>query len=281
LRRLSVKTVSHIGRLTIVAIAVSRFVDILINMLDFLVTSTARRRLLTLLWGEMTEGSVSELADAAGVGRTSAYRELQAMTRRGLVVTARRSGRDVFSANRSHPAAEALRALASTRTPRAVVEQRDAALSGQLRTLGAPLPDSPLPVDPDTREDVLVRGVKASHTDPRLARTLPLCFWAQRHSLDVDRLLDTAKQQREKNAVGFFLELTTELSADHRFSEWAQLFRDRRFRAKDFFSTSTTKAQAELAETTTPQVAKEWGFRMNVDLESFKSLFDKFDGIRS
>jgi hypothetical protein len=229
----------------------------------------------------MVEGAASELADAAGVGRASAYRELQAMTRRGLVATTRRNGRDVFSANRSHPAAEALRALASGRTARAGVAKTDATLNGQLRTLGAPLPDLPLPVDPDTREDVLVRGVKASHADPRLARVLPLCFWAQRHSLDVDRLLDTAKEQREKNAVGFFLELTTELSHDHRFSEWAQLFRDRRIRAKDFFCTPTTKAQAALAETTTPQVAREWGFRMNVDLGSFKSLFDKFDGVRN
>src|SRR5262245_8650680 len=80
-------------------------------MLDFLVTSKVRRRLLETLWRQGAVGSTAQLAAAAGVGFASAYRELRAMKAEGLAVTERRSGAQVYSANHGHPQADALRTL--------------------------------------------------------------------------------------------------------------------------------------------------------------------------
>ena len=134
-----------------------------------------------------------------------------------------------------------------------------------------------VPVEPGEEETILVRAVEASHSDARLARALPLCFWHRRNSIDVDRLLEEARKHRETNAVGFFLDLTAQLSDDARFSTWARVFRDRRVRSRDFFVAPMSKAAAKLAASNTPRVARDWGLRMNLDFASFKSLFDKFD----
>lgn len=248
------------------------------NMLDFLVTSKVRRRLLSLLWGDGMEGSVPELAARAHVGLASVYREVLAMQRHDLVTLVHRHGRDAFAANKAHPAASALAELvAKPERPRLSTKHASDQLYGQLRSLGAPLPNTPVAVARDEVESVLVRGVRASHRDPRLARTLPLCFWRQRNTVDVDRLLATAKELREKHAVGFFLDLTATLSREPRLATWAPLFRDSRVRDRDFFLTPESPSQRRLAELNTPSLARDWGLRMNLSLDAFQSLFQKFE----
>src|SRR5437868_226528 len=86
-------------------------------MVEFLVTSKVRRRLLTLLWSEGVSGNATELAERAGVGFASAYRELQKMRRLDLVLMERRNRGATFSANRRHPSAAALGALFNERMP--------------------------------------------------------------------------------------------------------------------------------------------------------------------
>jgi Fe2+ or Zn2+ uptake regulation protein len=250
-------------------------------MLDFLVTSAVRRRLLELLWSQGAKGSATELAALVGAGYASAYRELKAMKRYALVLSALEDGREVYSANVEHPAADALRKLISVRSRPRVVDRVDEQLRGQLRTLGAPLSVEPVPVPREQEEEILVRAVNRSHMDAGLARALPLCFWNQRNVLDPDRLLAVAKEHKEKNAVGFFLDLTTVLTDDRRFSQWANLFRDHRVRVTDFFVAPVTKESEALTEANTPEVARAWGLRMNMDLAAFKTLFGKFENVRS
>jgi hypothetical protein len=43
-----------------------------------------------------------------------------------------------------------------------------------------------------------------------------------------------------------------------------------------FLVPAGSKYQSRLAEERTPAVARRWGFRMNMDLDSFRSLFDRF-----
>ena len=74
-------------------------------MLQYLVTSKVRRRLLSLLWGEKKRGSVSELADMAGGAFAGAHTELKAMKRAQLVVSRQEGGKEVYSANLDHPEA--------------------------------------------------------------------------------------------------------------------------------------------------------------------------------
>jgi len=246
-------------------------------VLGYLVTSKARRRLLELLWGQGARGSVTELAKRAGVGFANAYRELHAMKRLGLAVSERKTGAESFRAGAGHPLAAALRALVAA--PGAGTPDGEAEWTrGRLRTLGAPLPAEPAELGGIPLEEVLVRGVALAHRDPAVARALPLCFWKSRDRINPQRLREAARSLGERQAVGFFLELTAELSGDRRLAEWSQLFRDRRRKlAQDLFlAPAGARFQSRLAEERAPAVARRWGFRMNMDLESFRTLFDRF-----
>lgn len=247
-------------------------------MLDFLVTSKARRRLLDTLWRQGEVGQTARLAELAGVGFASAYRELQAMQRAGLVLTEREGASQVYRPNAAHPLAEAVRALVTAATPPPAEDAEVRRLRGQLAALGAPLQHEAVEPPAAPVEATVARGVQVAHRDPDVARTLPVCFYRQRDRLDPARLREHAAQLGEKHALGFFLALTTELSGDRRFDVWARPLRDRRRTAQhSFFSTaSRSLRERRLAEERTPPVARSWGWRMNMDLETFRSTFEKF-----
>lgn len=250
--------------------------DIIPPMLDFLVTSKTRRRLLKLLWGTEESGSASQFAKLARVGFASAYRELRAMQALGLVVTERKGGAEVYRANSSHPLADTLHNLVVAPV-RSTEDQEVQRLRGQLKALGAPLRAQSEEYT-GTLEETVVRGVSLAHRDPDVARTLPLCLYRQRHVLRADRLRYHALQLGEKRALGFFLDLTAALSGDNDLAKWTKLLRDRRCTASlDFFHNgSRSRLQRQIADDNTPLVARQWGFRMNMDMDTFRSTFEKF-----
>ena len=242
-------------------------------MLQFLVTSKARRRLLVLLWGEKKRGSVTELAELADVSFASAHAELREMQRLQLVRVVR-DGKEVFSANLEHPQADFLAQLASSEAPTLPQStERDEELKKKLVGLGAPL-----------------RGVRASRTAPAdvlqtlfdsmglarrdavVARCLPVCFWKQRDRLDAKALHNMSATAEDKHAFGFFLDVTSELGGDRRLSGVAEALRDHRLTQLRpfFYSTTSPKAAREFP------LAKKWGFSMNMDPGSFRALFEKF-----
>jgi hypothetical protein len=109
-------------------------------MLQYLVTSKVRRRLLSLLWGEKKSGSVAELAELAGVAFAGAHSELKAMLRSQLVVSRHEGGKEVYAANLAHPEATTLEALvASAASPVIPQTAEDETLKRKLVALGAPL----------------------------------------------------------------------------------------------------------------------------------------------
>jgi hypothetical protein len=244
-------------------------------MLDFLVTSKARRRLLLLLWSEGASGSASELAERAGVGFASAYRELQAMRRRELVVCERRQAALVFSANHGHPLGSALRALLA-HPPVQPADRAGESTRARLAALGAPVMAKRSPKPRGPVEESLVAGVALAHKDPAVARALPVAFYRQRDRLDPARLVAAARAHSEKAAVGFYLDLTAQLCGDRRFSAWAKPLRDRRVHTRrPFFYTRAALLQAEGQADHSPAVAHRWGFRLGMTLGDFQSLFDK------
>lgn len=246
-------------------------------MLDFLVTTKARRRMLQLLWGRGESGSASYLAEQAGVGFANAYRELRAMAALDLVTTSRERGAEVYRANREHPLAASLQALvASPVRPTETKETR--AVRGRLRTLGAPLHDRPVAVLADALEETVVLAVRLAHRDATVARTLPVCLYLQRDRLSAERLRHWALEYGEKPALGFFLDLTAELAHDERLREWTERLRDRRRTAPmDFFYAAPRSAEAkQQSEDKAPACARRWGFRMNMDLDAFRSTFERF-----
>lgn len=244
-------------------------------MLEFLVTSKARRRMLLLLWQERATGSVAELADAAGVGVASAYRELRAMERLGLVTTERRERDLAYSANWQHPRAAALQLLVTPASPlpvSAAAKQTRAELAG----LGAPVVvDRPRAPRAEV-EALLIEGVVLAHRDPALARSLPVAFFRQRDRLDPKRLASLARSRAEKAAVGLFLELTAEVSGERRFAEWAKPLRDRRVhQQRPFFFTEGGALLEKHTSGRSPSLARHWGYRLDLSLEDFQTLFDK------
>lgn len=261
-----------------VQIALIQKMDIISLVLDFLVTSKARRRLLDALWRQNFAGSTADLADRAGVGFASAHRELRAMEAAGLVVPERQGRALVYRANHTHPLADALRAMtAAPVLPAEDAEVRE--VRGQLAALGAPLQHEPVEPSECPVEETLARGVRAAHRDPDVARTLPVCLYRQRDKLDPVRLRQQAAHLGEKQSLGFFLDLTAELSGDRRFAKWTKPLKDHRCKAARafFYRTSRSQREQRLAEQRTPPVARRWSWRMNMDLDTFRSTFAKFE----
>lgn len=248
-------------------------------MLQFFVTAPARRRLFQLVWAEDGRGTAAELAEATGVGFASAYRELKAMVRYDLAVSTREEGRDVYRANLDHPEHEVLRRLATSKPlSRAPDDAQARQVRRALRDLGAPLAGEGVAhATSESVESTLVGGVKLARRDPTVARVLPVAFWKQRDRVDPERLAQAVREKGERQATGFVLALTSKLSGDRRFARWSPAFRDHRVTALgDFFELPSSRTESALAARRTPALARSWGFRMNMDLESFASTFDRF-----
>jgi len=147
-----------------------------------------------------------------------------------------------------------------------------------LARLGAPLygalaaPDGPMP----RPEYVLAEALELSREDATVARVLPLALWRTRPGLDMAELRRLATERGHGRTLGFFLELTAELSGDRSLARAARPLRPRRQprRAAQFFPVRS-RLERRLAEKKTPEVARRWNFRMNMSLESFATIFRK------
>jgi hypothetical protein len=241
-------------------------------VLDYLVTSRARRQLLRRLWADRTRGSVSALARAAGVSFAAAHRELEAMRAAGLTVAERHGVATVYRANLAHPQAGVLTALL-TAAPPVHMGADEQELRGRLAALGAPL-GGPAPRTREVpAEDVLAEALVLAHHSPTVARVLPVVFWRQREKLDYEQ---AATQRDERQALGFYLELTGQLGGDRRLVRRASGLRDgRRTALRPFFSAGRGPLALAAAREKSPALARRWGFLMNMELESFATAFRK------
>jgi hypothetical protein len=149
-------------------------------------------------------------------------------------------------------------------------------LRERLAALGAPLAG---PAPRNRRlpaEEVLADGLVLAHHSPTVARVLPVAFWRQRDNLDYDHLARAATQRDERQALGFFLELTGQLGGDRRLVRRAHGLRDRRRTAlRPFFSAGRGSFARAAAQEKSPALARRWGFLMNMELESFATAFRK------
>ena len=244
-------------------------------MFDYLVTSRARRQLLRRLWADRVRGSVSALARASGLSFAAAHRELDAMKAAGLTVAERDGVATVYRANLAHPQAEALAALLAPRPP-GHGQSEEQKIRGQLAALGAPLAGPALKSRRLPSEEVLADGLVLAHHSPTVARVLPVAFWRQRDHLDYERLVRAATLRDERQALGFYLELTGKLGGDRRLVRRASGLRDRRRTAlRPFFWGGRGSFARAVAQEKSPALARRWGFLMNMELESFATLFRK------
>ena len=250
-----------------------------VMLLSYLVTSRARRHLLGLLWSDGAVGSVSELARRAGVSFAAAHAELEAMRAEGLARSERAGAALVFRANPAYRHTGLVRRLlredaASAASPPVADGDR---VRGWLAGAGAPLLVSrPVRDRVPPLEEVLAEGLALSHQDATVARVLPLVIWRHRDRLDRGRLVRAATQRNERQALGFFLDLTGHLGGDPGLMSLSERLRDhRRTRARPFFARAHGRMALALARRRTPALARRWGYLMNMELDSFASAFGK------
>jgi hypothetical protein len=141
---------------------------------------------------------------------------------------------------------------------------------------GAPLYGASVADDIPVLEVVLAMALSLARQDPSVARALPVAFYLNRHDLNLARLRGLANARGQGRVLGFFLELTSRLSGDPSFARAARPLRpvEPRQNAIQFFAVRS-KLERRIAEVRTPEVAKRWDFRMNMDLDSFASMFRK------
>jgi len=248
-------------------------------LLSYLVTSRARRHLLRLLWADKVAGNVSSMSRRAGVSFAAAHRELEAMRTEGLALSERVGAALVYRADPGYREASLVRRLlkegaAESAPPPAPDGER---VRSWLAAAGAPLLVSQRVRDPGPRlEEVLAEGLALSHRDATVARVLPLVLWRHRDLLDHGRLVRAATRRNERQSLGFFLELTGRLGGDPRLASLSESLRDRRrSRARPFFAGRQGRMALALARKKTPTLARQWGYLMNMGMDSFASAFAK------
>jgi len=151
-------------------------------------------------------------------------------------------------------------------------------LMGWLAHYGAPLYGPQNPGNPPPPEVVLADALVLARGSGSVARALPMAFLGARKKLDFDRLAKEAESRGQVRTLGFFLDLSAELSGHQTFATAASKLHVHpaatMTRPIQFFK-PTTALERKLAEGRTPKVARKWGFRMNMDMDSFTSMFRK------
>jgi hypothetical protein len=186
-----------------------------------------------------------------------------------------------YRAKTDHPRAGLLHQLAGLpNEPVAGYQNQvspDDSVRSWLASVGAPLgaPESTTPVP--ALEEVLGEAVKLSRRDATVARVLPVLLWRRRKDLNWERLVQEATRRDERHALGYFLELAGLFGGDAALVCTARKLRDRRRTKKRmFFDGPRGRYALALMRRNTPKEARWWGYLMNMQLGSFKSLFDKF-----
>ena len=238
--------------------------------------------LLRALWSDGAEGSVRSLARQNRLSYSSAHAELKRLEHAGLARSTLMGNSLVYRANRSHPDADAMDRLvraATDRSPTPADDPEPAQVLAHLKALGAPVREATEPAVRLTPEEAVARGLRLAHNDPALARSFPVLLARNRGRLDMERLRQRATALGEKQSLGFFLDLTAQLAGDRELETLAHTLRDRRVRrTKNFFHGVEGKHARHLSELRTPPVARDWKFRMDMDMENFRQLYRKFLG---
>jgi DNA-binding transcriptional ArsR family regulator len=248
-------------------------------MLEYLVKARARRELFRLLWGRGAAGSVTDLSRLAKVAFSAAHRELDAMREAGLARVERSGNELVYGAEPDHRHAELLRQLATTPSDRETGGDagRDDQVRAWLAGVGAPLASAEAKGSVPPVEEVVAEALSLSHRDATVARVLPLVLWRHRQQLDLDQLFREATRRDERQALGYFLELAGQLGGEPRLVKAARGLHDkRRKRTRMFFAGPHGSRALAVTRRNTPKEAVRWGYLMNMGVDSFRSMFEKF-----
>ncbi|MCP4347000.1 MAG: hypothetical protein GY795_15910 [Desulfobacterales bacterium] len=152
----------------------------------------------------------------------------------------------------------------------------------QFQKLGAPVGgkfETAEDTTTDSPEEVLAASLALARRNPVVARVFPVVIAKNKSCFDnFDLLRNLVRAAGETKTLGFFLELTFELTGEKYFSFLAdQLSEFRNGEPEDFFvHVKKNKYLQQLEDMNTPPVAEKWRFRMNMNTDSFATIFRKF-----
>ena len=125
-------------------------------------------------------------------------------------------------------------------------------------------------------EKLVVDSLALCRRDPSVTRALPVLLWRRRGDLDMAKLRRLAQAKGRERTLGFFLDLAARLSGDRRFRSAAAALRPSSpHRSTNFFTSHQGALARALADRNTPPVARSWGYRMNMGMDAFESMFAK------
>ena len=253
--------------------------SIIFFMILSMLMPAARWRLLRALWRDNARGSVRALARQTRLSYSTAYSELKRLEQASLARSRAVGNALVFEASRDHPLVGAIEALMcapeNAESPETEVEPNR--VLANLASLGAPVHSDSDPDGDLNPEEMVAQGLRLVHGNPALARAYPVLLARNRSRLDLERLRQRATELKEKQTLGFFLDLTGTLANDRHLRAFAQTLKDRRVKkVREFFEGPHGKYSRRLADQRTPQVARDWHFRMNMDMDNFRTLYSKF-----
>ena len=234
--------------------------------------------MLKLLWLDSVSGTASELTQKSGVAFAGAYKELKAMAESGLASLEWRNGRNVYTANRSHPMANLLRKMLKYEdSGKSEDLDENAKLKENLAFFGMPVNVRKTPLESTERlESLLAKASNLAASDASVARAFPVFLRKVSPNLDFDVLKQESRKLGNKHRVGFFLDLAGELGQDSALKNAAKDFFDSRNKLQKPFFMNPSKYSQKLAEERTPDLARKWGWSMNMGLDAFESTYQKF-----
>ena len=252
-------------------------------MLEYLITSKTRRSLLELLWRDRQSGTASELARRANCAFAGAYNELQAMEDAELAISQWDGKTKVYLANANHPMGKLLVQILKTPIGQKVAKKSNRSDLEKLAYLGLPVsgPRRP-PKAVDRLEDLVVSGAKAARDNPTTARAFPVLLWKLRGKLDFKLVRELSRKRGQQQNVGFLMELAGQLGKDTYLVAAAHKMQDRRRCKQRYYFDLDSDYAKKLADLRTPELARNWGWLMNMGYDAFESTFRKFnDGLAS
>lgn len=157
-------------------------------------------------------------------------------------------------------------------------EQTDGGLLAEVtRTLaahGAPLLADEAPSRLAV-EDAFVAALALSHEAPTLLRALPVFVVRNEATLDWTRVQAEARERGLEAELGLVLDVTRSLAPSVKLAGLAEALPHGPPTEPRFFFAPRSRWDRELAEAQTPEVARRWGFVLNMTLDAFRTLLEK------
>ena len=201
------------------------------------------------------------------------HRELHALEESGLVTSATTSrSKAAFAANENHPLAKELKRIIAYQPAQPPNEEVRAHLAAH----GAPILAG-RPSGGKSLEETLIAGLHVSRMDASVARGFPVFLLKRWKDVNWNTVRSSLRTDSTgKHVLGFFLEVTSHLSSEDQLRELASTFRDRRRGSGHFFFIGVrSKREEQMAESRTPDIARRWGWKMNMGLDAFADMYGK------